>query len=117
MTPVDNKGRRRVLNVLLGTSVGTVLAAVFYPIARFMNPPRVAEASQRSVTAGKASELRPNSGKIFQFGTKPGIVVRTPEGQIKAFSASCTHLNCTVQYREDSEGIWCACHNGRFDLN
>ena len=28
----------------------------------------------------------------------------------------CTHLNCTVQYRADLSHIWCACHNGHFDL-
>ena len=28
-----------------------------------------------------------------------------------------THLNCTVQYAGDSHRIWCACHNGFFDLN
>jgi len=37
--------------------------------------------------------------------------------QIKAFSAVCTHLGCTVQYRKDFQHIWCACHNGHFDLN
>jgi Rieske Fe-S protein len=26
-------------------------------------------------------------------------------------------LNCTVQFREDMGSLWCACHNGRFDLN
>jgi Rieske Fe-S protein len=34
-----------------------------------------------------------------------------------AFTAVCTHLNCTVQYRDDLKEIWCACHNGHFDLN
>jgi Rieske Fe-S protein len=28
----------------------------------------------------------------------------------------CTDLNCTVQYREDLHQIWCACHNGLYDL-
>jgi Rieske Fe-S protein len=29
----------------------------------------------------------------------------------------CTHLQGTVQYRADQESIWCACHNGYFDLS
>ena len=33
------------------------------------------------------------------------------------FSAVCTHLDCIVQYRKDYEQIYCACHNGRYDLN
>ncbi|HET8580537.1 MAG TPA: Rieske 2Fe-2S domain-containing protein, partial [Nitrospiraceae bacterium] len=35
----------------------------------------------------------------------------------RAFSAVCTHLACTVQYRPDLIHIWCACHNGHYDLN
>ena len=62
-------------------------------------------------------ELKPNSGKVFKFGSAPAIVVRTPGGELRAFSAVCTHLNCTVQYRDDLQRIWCACHNGHYDLN
>lgn len=42
--------------------------------------------------------------------------MHTLEGELKAYSAVCTHLNCTVQYDDASRSIWCACHNGRFDL-
>jgi Rieske Fe-S protein len=42
--------------------------------------------------------------------------LKTPGGELRAFSARCTHLDCTVQYREDLNHIWCACHNGHFDL-
>ena len=34
-----------------------------------------------------------------------------------ALAATCTHLDCIVQYREDTKQIWCACHNGVYDLN
>jgi Rieske Fe-S protein len=62
-------------------------------------------------------ELPPNSGKIFLFGGKPAILVNTPQGNHKAFTAVCTHLACTVQYRQDFGHIWCACHDGHYDLN
>jgi Rieske Fe-S protein len=26
-------------------------------------------------------------------------------------------LQCTVQYRDDLHHVWCACHNGHYDLN
>ena len=42
--------------------------------------------------------------------------MHTAEGEYKAFSAVCTHLSCTVQYRPDLGHIWCACHNGHYDL-
>lgn len=109
--------RRTLLNIILGTSVGTTLAAVLFPVVRFLVPPHVAESVQRSVTAGKLSEMKTNEGKIFRFGSKPGLLVRTTEGELKAYSATCTHLDCTVQYRADIRHIWCACHNGHYDLN
>ena len=43
--------------------------------------------------------------------------MRTPDGQFRAFSAVCTHLDCTVQYKADTSQIWCACHNGLYDLS
>ncbi len=109
--------RRRFLDYLLGTGVVTTLAAIFYPIIRFMSPPEIVEAMQNSVVAAKLNELPPNSGKIFKFGNKPGILVRTAAGELKAFSAVCTHLDCIVQYRSETKQIWCACHNGQYNLS
>lgn len=108
--------RRNVLNYLLGTGALASLAAILYPITRFMIPPRIVESSASSVVAAKTSEVKANTGKIFKFGSKPGIVIQTPTGEFRAFSAVCTHLDCTVQYRSEEKLIWCACHNGRYDL-
>jgi Rieske Fe-S protein len=102
---------------LLGTSAVATLGAIVYPIIRFMAPPQIVEALQNSVVAAKLSELPPISAKIFKFGSKPGVVVRTASGELKAFSAVCTHLDCIVQYRTDTKQIWCACHNGQYNLN
>ena len=109
--------RRRFLDYLLGTSAFATLAAILYPVIKFMVPPQVVEAMQSSVIAAKVSELTPNSGKIFKFGSKPGLIIRTASGEFKAFSAVCTHLDCIVQYRSDTKQIWCACHNGQYNLN
>jgi len=116
-TETKRSDRRTLLNVLLGTSIGAVVLPIIYPILKFLVPPRIPESSQRSVVAGKLSELKPNSGKIFQFGSKPGMLLRTADGEIKAMSATCTHLDCTVQYRDDYQHVWCACHNGHYDVN
>jgi Rieske Fe-S protein len=114
--PASTK-RREFLDYLLGTSVVATLLAIFYPILRFIIPPQVVESAQNSVVAGKANEIAANSGKIFKFGNKPGILVRTASGELKAFSATCTHLDCIVQYRPDMKMIWCACHNGQYNLS
>jgi Rieske Fe-S protein len=110
--------RKRFIDWLLGTSVGGFLATVLYPALRYWVPPEVPESALSTVTLPfEASDVAPNSGRIFRFGERPGILVRTPAGELRAFSARCTHLDCTVQYREDLNHIWCACHNGHFDLN
>jgi cytochrome b6-f complex iron-sulfur subunit len=110
-------GRRRFLDYLLGTTVVATLGAIVYPIIRFMSPPRVIESSESSVIAAKINEIPKNSGKIFKFGSDPGILVRTDSGELKAFSAVCTHLDCIVQYQPETKQIWCACHNGHYNLN
>lgn len=114
---VNAPGRRSFLNYFLGTSFGATLLAILYPIIRFIAPPEIIEAVQSSVVAGKAGEIATNSGKIFKFGNKPGLLIRTPSGELKAFSAVCTHLDCIVQYQPEGKRIWCACHNGQYNLN
>lgn len=109
--------RRGFVDWLLGTSLGGFMVAVLYPVTRYLIPPEVPESAVNSVILDlEAGQVEPNSGHIFQFGSKPGILVRTPAGELRAFSARCTHLDCTVQYRDDLGHIWCACHNGHFDL-
>ena len=110
-------GRRRILNWLLGLWSGGVFGAVLYPVMRYLTPPEVPEAATLSVNAGSARTLEPNSARVVAFGSRPAIVVRTATGELRAFSATCTHLDCTVQYRPDLHRVWCACHNGQYDLN
>lgn len=110
--------RRRFVDWLLSTSVGGVILAVLYPTGRYLVPPPSAESATAAVTLPiTPEEVAPNSGTIFKFGNKPGILIRTPQSELRAFSAVCTHLACTVQYRSDLSHIWCACHNGHYDLN
>ena len=108
--------RRKFISFSLYSSLSALAAAIFYPIIRYIMPPKIPQAIQTEVKAAKVGELVPNSGKIFQFGSKPGILILTEDGEYRAFSATCTHLSCTVQYRPDFKHIWCACHNGHYDL-
>jgi Rieske Fe-S protein len=107
-----------MVNWLLATSAGAFVLSVLYPVSRYLVPPPVGESTAATVTLPlKPQEVKPNTGQIFKFGSRPAILVRTAAGELRAFSAVCTHLNCTVQYRPDLGHIWCACHNGHFDLN
>jgi len=110
--------RRKFVDWLLGSSAAGFLASVLYPVVRYLIPPPSREATTDAVTlAIDPVTVASNSGQIFKFGQEPGILFRTPGGELRASSAVCTHLACTVQYRDDLQHIWCACHNGHYDLN
>ncbi|HET7213849.1 MAG TPA: Rieske (2Fe-2S) protein [Terriglobia bacterium] len=107
---------RRWVNTILGAGVVATVASFIYPAIRYVIPPPVSEASNLSVVAAKVGELKENAAKVFKFGSTPAILVRTPDGNYRAFTAVCTHLGCTVQYRSDLHEIWCPCHNGKYNL-
>jgi cytochrome b6-f complex iron-sulfur subunit len=109
--------RRRFAEILLGTGFVATAISFLYPALRYLIPPKTSDMGSDSVVAGRVGELKPNSGKIFRFGSRPGLLIRTASGDYRAMSATCTHLSCTVQYREDLHEVWCACHNGMYDLN
>ena len=109
--------RRRFVEVLLGGGFLATAVAFLYPVLRYLAPPKATDMGSDAVVAGRVGELKANSGKVFRFGNRPGLLVRTSSGEYRAMSATCTHLSCTVQYRDDLRQVWCACHNGRYDLN
>ena len=121
ITPSDRASapvpRRRFVEVLLGSGFLATAVAFIYPVFRYLIPPKASDLGSDSVVAGHVGELKPNSGKIFRFGSRPGLLILTANGEYRAMSATCTHLSCTVQYRADLHEVWCACHNGMYDLN
>ena len=112
----DDAARRAFIGILIGGGLATLLGSMVYSVGRYVTPPKTPDAASWMVVAGQAKDFPPNSGKVFRFGNRPGLLIRTSAGEFRAFSAVCTHLGCTVQYRPDLERIWCACHNGQFDI-
>ena len=108
--------RRRFLEMLLGGGIFASVVSVVYPVWRYLIPPPVTDLGGDEVVASRVGELKPKGSKIFRFGNRPALLLMTGEGEYVALSAVCTHLSCTVQYRNDLQQIWCACHNGLYDL-
>jgi cytochrome b6-f complex iron-sulfur subunit len=113
----EQTSRRRAIEIFLGGGVIATLVSFLYPVFRYFIPPAVVDLGGDQVVAAKQGDLKPNSGKIFRFGSRPGLLILNADGTYRALSATCTHLGCTVQYRSDLREIWCACHNGTYDLN
>lgn len=110
--------RRRLLNWFLGGTTGALLASVLYPVLRFISPPEAPEASTNQVEAGPTNdpEFLGRGFKIVRFGNEPVIVIRLSDNEFRAFAATCTHLDCIVEYQEGRSRIWCNCHNGEYSL-
>ena len=110
--------RRKLINWFLGTSFGALAVSVIYPVLRYMTPPKIAEAQTNQVEAGQVNDpvLRDKGYKILRFGAEPVILVKAADNDFRAFSATCTHLDCIVGFQKDKSQIYCNCHGGTYDL-
>lgn len=108
--------RRSFLNYVLGGGLIGWLGSVIYPVASYLRPPADAGGNVASVKWGPEADFQPGTSAIVKFGRKPVILIRLDDGEFRAFAGTCTHLDCTVQFRDEQRDIWCACHNGVYDL-
>ncbi len=131
----ESSSRRRWLLHSLQAVIAATLAALFYPVVRFLRPREATTSGAPEVVAPYTpNQLKPDAEghwpRPFNFGGKPCLLVLTPDGakrldggqklldgDIKAFNAICTHLDCTVEYRPEKADIFCNCHNGVYDVN
>ena len=109
--------RRKFIKSILGVGVVGSIFSFLYPVISYLVPPKVPTINVNSVNAGKFLALKKGSYKILKFGREPVILIKDKENNLHALNATCTHLDCIVQYKKDTNLIWCACHKGIYDLN
>jgi nitrite reductase/ring-hydroxylating ferredoxin subunit len=110
--------RRSVLDGLLGLGILGWLASIVYPVLRYLRPLAAQDGSgPRRLTREEAAKLDQERTLIVRHGPTRILVFEDPEQRLRALEARCTHEGCTVQYVPGDSLIWCACHNGRFDLD
>ncbi len=123
--------RRVILWDSLKAAVAATVVAIFYPVVWFLRPrPATVSGALEIVAPFKVNDLLQARDNPFNFGGKPCLVVLSLEGakrlaaqqtlgpdDVRAFSALCTHVDCTVKYRPDKGDIFCGCHEGVYDLN
>lgn len=68
---------------------------------------------------GPASALEKNGSMLFRYPSSqsPCIAIRTPKGELVAYSQVCTHLSCAVIYDKGDNQLVCPCHRGIFDVD
>ena len=106
--------RRTFCNDLLLTSTGIVLATpaiaqtVSAQASMVAYPPRRIEG---------AETLLPGASLYFDYPTRndPAVVLRTREGEVKAYSRRCSHAGCSVEFDAPRRCLRCPCHQGAYD--
>lgn len=88
-------------------------------------PSSRAEGSAKPFRAMLSDELPAGSGHAVRDPSTglPILVVRTEDGELRAYDQRCTHLLCPVHYEPRTEAggvrraasIHCPCHHGFFD--
>ncbi|HEY5658762.1 MAG TPA: Rieske (2Fe-2S) protein [Myxococcota bacterium] len=111
------RSRRSVLDLLLRVSVLGWLASVLYPVIRYLTPlPSAGPTGPVRLTRDEVSKVERQKFTIVPVGRDRVLVLEDAAGELHALDAKCTHEGCTVRYQPENAIIWCACHNGRFDL-
>ena len=110
--------RRSFIDVVLGAGAIGFLASIVYPVLRYVKPiaPQDGAGALR-LTRDELARLEKEHSLILRHGTTRILVFEDPEQRLRALEARCTHEGCTVQYVPGDSLVWCACHNGRFDLD
>lgn len=60
--------------------------------------------------------IQPGEAKVIKKDNDKVAVYRSPEGELKAFSAVCTHMGCVVNWNNAEKSWDCPCHGTRFDV-
>ena len=66
------------------------------------------------VPAGRRDQVPAGGGLVLSLPTGQVALVDAG-GELRAFSAVCTHLGCIVRWEPGMEHLYCACHGGMFD--
>jgi nitrite reductase/ring-hydroxylating ferredoxin subunit len=107
--------RRTVLKGILGAGLTAVAAPILYVFGRYISFVKTTDLTA-SIKIAAAELSADTPSKIVNIDEEPVIVVMEEQG-IRAFSAKCTHLGCTVSFRPQQPGFFCKCHKGRYDLD
>ena len=110
--------RRSFLDLLLGLGATGWMAAVLYPVVRYLTPlPTAGPGGPVKLSEDQARALAKDSFVIVPAQGKRILVFQDASQTLRALDARCTHEGCTVKFVPGESVIWCACHNGRFDLD
>lgn len=114
--------RRDLLRVGLGAAAGLAAGASAISIVRPATPTPLTGNGRPLVRDGEwvavatLADLPPGAAVRFSTVAFDGYVVNDA-GTIRALSSVCTHMGCTLAYREEWQDLRCPCHGASFNLS
>ena len=106
-------GRRDLLERVLALGAAVWGAGVAIPAGMYLWPAGSSGPTKKYLELDPES-LPPGSGRVLGSGGKPVLVLRSKDGEFRAFSAVCPHLGCIVHWDAAQGRILCPCHAGVF---
>jgi cytochrome b6-f complex iron-sulfur subunit len=117
-TGEPTRTRRSFLDLLLGLGAVGWMGSVFYPVLRYLTPlPSSGPGGPVKLNPEQLASLSKDRFVIVAAAGKRLLVFQDAAQKLRALDAKCTHEGCTVKFVPGESVIWCACHNGRFDLD
>ena len=120
------RDRRNVLVWFIRAAL-SVMGAAMAALAGAVASPRASTRTARWMKAARFSDLQPNvptpvvvapaTADGWHRARRPRVVflTATEAGEVRALSATCTHLGCRVSWNAASDHFECPCHKGAYD--
>lgn len=108
-----DSGRRNFLGLAWIVSMVVLFGQAGTALLRFFKPRIEPGAFGSKVVAGQVDEFEPGTVSHIQKGRF--YISRLEDGGFLAIWQRCTHLGCTVPWREGEAGFHCPCHSSIFD--
>jgi menaquinol-cytochrome c reductase iron-sulfur subunit len=119
--------RRRVLSVVVNAFAGLAGTALAALLGVFALRPATGVTRSRWIRAGTLADLTPDvpvprvlahsqvDGWYRARARRTVFLVWDGDRQVRAMSATCTHLGCQVRWDAEKKHFQCPCHGGVYD--
>ena len=105
--------RRGFLSIGLGASLAGLFGQASVALFRFFKPRIPPGSFGGKVNAGTVEEFEP--GTINHIPSGRFYLSRLEDGSLLALWHRCTHLGCTIPWREEGHVFHCPCHSSIFN--
>jgi len=105
--------RRKFLGWAFGASVAALFGQAGVALLQYFKPRITPGGFGSKVIAGRPQEFKPGTVSLVQRGHC--YISRLEDGGLLALWQRCTHLGCTVPWREDEGQFHCPCHSSLFN--